>query len=101
VSVEQLDIFTVPPSTVATRGEAGLAIKPRTLELQRKVHEAIRDWGPITDERIAEVTHLNPNTARPRRLELERAGKIEAAGASRTRSGRRAVAWRVLPGSSF
>jgi len=86
-------------STARTRHEAGEAIKPLRDRLRQQVLEAIRANPGVTDERIAELTGLAGNTARPRRLELERAGRIEAAGASRTRSGRRAVAWRVVPES--
>lgn len=100
MSVETPSLFD-QPSTLQTRGEAKVRIKPDRKRLQRVVYDAIREHGPLTDERIAELTGLAANTARPRRLELERAGKVEAAGASRTRSGRRAVAWRVVPGVSF
>ena len=81
------------PSTMQTRGEAELAIKPRTRELQAIVYRTVQRYGPVTDERISELSGLNPNTCRPRRLELERAGRIVAAGYSKTRSGRKAVAW--------
>lgn len=89
------------PSTLQTRGEAEVKIKPDRKRLQGIVLACIEAHGPVTDERIAELTGLAANTARPRRLELERAGRIEAVGASRTRSGRRAVAWAVVPDDGF
>ena len=102
---EQATIFdfinrkVTQPSTLATRGEAEVKIKPDRKRLQKIVYEAIKRYGPISDERIAEVTGLPSNTTRPRRLELERAGKVIAAGATITHSGRKAVAWAAVPGS--
>jgi hypothetical protein len=84
-------------STAATRREAEAKIAPKRNKLREEVYECIRDHGPITDEQIATLTKMNPSTSRPRRLELEKAGRIEAAGVSRTTAGRRAVAWRVVP----
>jgi hypothetical protein len=80
-------------STMHTRGEAEIRIQEAAPILRERVFGLIAMFGPVTDEQIAELGHLNPSTARPRRLELERAGRIEAAGYSRTKSGRRAVAW--------
>lgn len=82
------------PSTAQTRHEAEESIKPSAANLREKVLECIKTHPlGLTDERIAELTGLNPNTARPRRLELEKAGRIVASGVSKTRSGRKAVAW--------
>ena len=68
----------------------------RMVAIQRKAYAYGYDIGPrSTDEQIAEGLNMNPSTVRPRRLELERAGRIEPAGASKTRSGRRAVGWRA------
>ena len=85
------------PSTLETRGEAEVKIRPDRKRLQKLVYEAIKRYGPICDERIAEVTGLPSNTTRPRRLELERAGKVQKAGATITHSGRKAVAWAAVP----
>jgi predicted ArsR family transcriptional regulator len=82
-------------STAATRAEAEAKIAPKRDKLRTEVYECIKTHGPVTDEQIAQITKMNPSTARPRRLELEKAGRIEAAGITKTRSGRRAVAWRV------
>ena len=90
-----------PPSTRQTRSEAEVAVKPKAAHLREVVYRAVLDHGPVTDEQIAIITGLAGNTARPRRLELERAGRIAAVGASRTRSGRRAVSWAVVPERDF
>lgn len=82
------------PSTKQTRREAEEAIQPSAANLREKVLDCIRAHPQgITDEQIATLTSLNPNTARPRRLELEKAGRIVASGTSKTRSGRKAVTW--------
>lgn len=82
------------PSTRQTRAAAEAEIAPSAANLREKVLDCIRlhPLG-ITDEKIAELTKLNPNTARPRRLELEKAGRIVASGTAKTRSGRKAVTW--------
>lgn len=50
--------------------------------------------GGLTDEEIQGLTGLSPSTERPRRIELERAGKLFDSGdVRRTRSGRYAVVW--------
>jgi len=86
-------------STLQTRGEAEVKIQPSAAKLRERVYRTIAEYGPITDERGSEASGIAPNTWRPRRLELEKAGRIVAAGASRTRSGRRAVAWTLAPGA--
>lgn len=50
---------------------------------------------PMTDEEIARVSGLNPSTARPRRIELERMGLIEPCGTAQTASGRQAQRWQA------
>ena len=82
-------------STAQTRHEAERSIKPTAAAYREQVYRCIAENGPITDEQIADLTKMNPNTARPRRLELLTAGRIEGAGYSHTKSGRKAVAWRV------
>jgi hypothetical protein len=80
-------------STAATRGAAERQIQPTAANLRDQVLAYVRAHGPCCDERIAEGLKMNPNTERPRRLELERAGRIVASGIQTTRSGRRAVSW--------
>jgi len=48
-----------------------------------------------TDEEIAGGLAMNPSTVRPRRGELVEEGRVVAAGERKTKSGRRAVVWRV------
>ncbi len=51
---------------------------------------------PLTDEELILVTGGNPNTVRPRRIELEAEGKVVAAALVKTKSGKYAFAW-TLP----
>lgn len=53
----------------------------------------IRGEEGATDEEIAAALDMNPSTARPRRVELERAGLIKKSGRRPTRSGRMATVW--------
>ena len=48
-----------------------------------------------TDEEIIAGTGLNPSTARPRRVALERRGLGVKVGTRKTASGRMACVWRV------
>lgn len=48
-----------------------------------------------TDEEIAAGLHMNPSTARPRRIELVGLGRIVKVGVRKTRSRRNADVWRV------
>lgn len=73
--------------------EAAAAIRPAALVLREQVFACIVVHGPVTDEQIAELTGLAPNTARPRRVELMDAGRIRAEGTLTTHSGRKARAW--------
>lgn len=75
--------------------EAAEQIKPHGPVLREKVYLTIDTYGPLTDERIAYYTGLNPSTARPRRLELQREGRIVQAGHGTTSSGRKAALWAV------
>jgi len=50
--------------------------------------------GPLTDEQIAERLAMEPNTVRPRRGELVKAGLVRAVDEEgRTRTGSRATRW--------
>ena len=91
---DQMTIFD-QISTLQTRGQAEIRIQEAAPILRERVFGLIAMFGPVTDEQIAELSRLNPSTARPRRLELERAGRIEAVGYSKTKSGRKAVAWKA------
>jgi predicted ArsR family transcriptional regulator len=75
----------------------GAALGDRS-KMRAKVYEVIRDFGSCTDGEVANQLGVDSNSTRPRRLELQRAGMIVAAGRKPTRSGRSATAWRVPAG---
>jgi predicted ArsR family transcriptional regulator len=92
----QLNIFDAPYQAHSqTSAQAAARIAPSAGSLRALVLAAIKALGPMTDEEIAELCHLNPSTARPRRLELQRAGLVVADGTKPTRSGRQATIWRA------
>lgn len=93
----QPDLFDQPPSVhTATSREAATRIAPHTITLRQMVYDLIESDGPICDEQIANQLELNPSTARPRRVELVKAGLIRPALSTvRTSSGRNAIAWEV------
>ncbi len=82
-----------------TSFEASRVIKPTVGNLREKAYAVIRDHGPISDERIAILAKMNPSTVRPRRIELERAGRVRKSGYTLTQAGRKAVAWVVTTSS--
>jgi hypothetical protein len=92
---EQLEREQHPPFVAGspTSYEAAKEIREDAGTLRELVYVFIRDHGPVSDEQIAEHLCMNPSTARPRRLELYRAGRIHQSGYTRTNAGRRAVAW--------
>ena len=61
-----------------------------------RVLDAITKWGPLTDEQVANLCEMNPSTARPRRIELMRAGRIVQVGTAKTASGRSAALWSAV-----
>lgn len=69
------------------------SIQPDLGLKQKIVHDVIMVFGPVTDEEIITMTGLSPNTARPRRVELEKLGLIVPGELRRTRSGRWATTW--------
>lgn len=82
------------PSTAQTRAEAEIAIQPSAANLREQVLECVRaNPQGVTDEKICDLTGMQGNTERPRRRELEKAGRIMASGSAKTRSGRTAVTW--------
>jgi hypothetical protein len=79
-----------------TSQDASISILHKQPSLQEKVYEAIRAAQKgLIDEEIAEVTGLAPNTSRPRRIELQVAGRIESLGTRPTKSGRKSQIWTV------
>lgn len=79
----------------ATSRDASRRIRGGAQALRERVYDYIRAHGPVTDEEIAEALQMNPSTERPRRVELQSAQRIRPEGEKKTRSGRRAQAWRA------
>jgi hypothetical protein len=63
-----------------------------------RVYEFIRDHPNVTDEEIAAGLAMNPNTARPRRIELAQQKFIATSGMRRTKAGVLACTYVVVPG---
>lgn len=65
---------------------------------KERVYEAIRIFGGeggISDKDISRLTHLNENTSRPRRIDLENEGRIISIGLSQEPAGRRKTLWKI------
>ena len=77
-----------------TSMEAAVSMVGKTKTLREQVY-ALLVSEPATDEQIAVRLNLAPNTARPRRVELAKAGRIVEVGKAPTASGRSAVVWGV------
>jgi hypothetical protein len=78
-----------------TSHDAASAVLGRTGSARRRVLEVIAAYREgLTDEEISERLKMPPNTQRPRRVELVRAGFIEDSGFYRyTTTFNRAVLW--------
>ena len=78
-----------------TSRAAAESMEPAAFTLQFKVLDAIRSSADgLTDEELQLGIPMAQNTERPRRRELERAGKIRDSGRTRpTKSGRAATVW--------
>lgn len=64
---------------------------------QRPIYEALRDFGPQTDEQVQHRLGLPANRVATRRKDLERLGLVEQAGTGTTSAGRKARVWGVVP----
>jgi predicted ArsR family transcriptional regulator len=91
-----LTLFDVPPYQAhsATSREASKSMVGKTASLREQVFTALK-FEPMTDEAICQRLGLSPNTARPRRVELVKAGRIAKVGENVTASGRKAAVWGV------
>lgn len=79
-----------------TSSEAYASIADSLQAMQARVYRALfRSPVPLTDEQLQIRLGMSGNTQRPRRVELLERGLIEEAGVARTRSGHRAMTWRV------
>ena|ERR1019366_3908374 len=81
-----------PPSVhhSETSMDAAFSIKPKAPSLRERVYELLKTQE-LSDEQIAQALNLNPNTARPRRVELANMGLIEQVGVVLTSSGMKAA----------
>ena len=62
---------------------------------RRRILDYLEANGPRTDEQIAADLGINPNSARPRRLELAEQGLIYQYGHAVTAAGRKARTWAI------
>jgi hypothetical protein len=92
----QPDLFDAPfVRRSKTSRDAANQIKHELPRLQKIVLDAIKESEHgLTDEDGIFVTNLPASTYRPRRIELQRAGKIkDSEQTRRTLAGRKAVVW--------
>ena len=74
--------------------DAGHSMKPSASSLRETVFKAISSaFTGLTDQELSMLLDRPENTVRPRRIELHQAGRIQAAGTRRTKSGRQATVW--------
>jgi len=91
-----LTLFDVPPYQAhsETSLDAAISMSGKTKTLRELVFDALIS-KPMTDEELSVALDLAPNTCRPRRVELVRAGRIVEVGKRPTASGRSATVWAV------
>lgn len=70
-------------------------IAPHTPTMREKVLAELSKW-PGTDEEVAGRLGMNPSTYRPRRIELERDGKVEHVSYKSTSAGRKAKVYAAV-----
>lgn len=81
-----------------TSRAAAVRALPKSGSARTKVYETILTSGGLTDEQIVVLTGLSPNSARPRRKELQEAGLIFDSGQRRnTATGSKAIVWMATP----
>jgi Fe-S-cluster formation regulator IscX/YfhJ len=103
MTAEVFDIFKPKPLETwqlhqvhsETSIEAGASVKPRASKLREMVFEAIQhSWHGLTDQELyAKFPKIDPNTLRPRRIELHQSRRIISAGTRKTLSNRSATVW--------
>lgn len=69
----------------------------RLRDTQRPIYEALRDFGPQTDEQIQHRLRKPANKVCPRRLELVKLGLVEEVGTASTSTGSKAKLWGIVP----
>jgi hypothetical protein len=98
-----MDRLPYQPHSITSR-QAAAAYAGFAKNARQRVYLAIEYAGPagMTDEEIVDVLSMNPNTARPRRIELVAAGLITDSTRTRlTRSGTAAVVWVQVRGAEY
>jgi predicted ArsR family transcriptional regulator len=79
-----------------TSREAAEFITPKFPSLQVRVLEYIKMHGPCTDRAIIDGLELEPNSVRPRRIELMHLGVIRQESTVRQTNGRNAATWVIV-----
>jgi len=89
-------LFDAPPfqKHSVTSRQASESMKGKTKSLRAQVLDLLKTEA-LTDEQIAQRLNLSGSTARPRRIELQKAGLVKASGTTKTASGRNATVWTV------
>jgi hypothetical protein len=82
MTLAQPDLFSQPPFQPhsQTSYAAAEAIKPDAATLRERVYRRILTRGPITDRGIQAALAMAGDTERPRRRELQLAGRIVHGG---------------------
>lgn len=86
---------TLPPfvRSSETSRAAALSMYDHAPTQKELVLAAIRTYGPVSDQRIAELTGLPGDSVRPRRVALLNDGLIEQSGEGVTTAGRKCALW--------
>ena len=80
-----------------TSTAAADSIEPHISAMQARILAYLEWSGGATDSEMQEALKLDPSTQRPRRREMQLAGRVQDSGTTRkTRSGRAAVVWVAL-----
>ena len=85
-------------SREGTSRDAAEEFEPRRLTVREQVFQYIEASGGATDDEVSLALDKGLNTVRPRRYELEHAGRVMDSGQRRkTENGRDAIVWIVPP----
>ena len=63
-----------------TSREAAAESAVHAPNMRRRVYDYIQRHGPCSDQNVQSGLTMNPNTERPRRIELESAGHVRSSG---------------------
>lgn len=73
--------------------DAAKRAEPGAARDRERILALLLERGPLTDEQIADELALNPSTARPRRLELQKDHLVRKVGTGRSKAGRAMGLW--------